>query len=69
MLEDYRDVAIGSLRDANQDMRLWIREAVDALFGQSSLRSELGRRGQRQPAELPGPAIRPDLGRPALLTP
>lgn len=43
MLEDYRDVAIGSLRDANQDMRLWIREAVDALFGQSSLRSELDR--------------------------
>ena len=31
------------LRDANQEMRLWIREAVDALYGQSSLRSELDR--------------------------
>ena len=31
------------------------------------LPDELGRRGQRQPAELPGPAVRPDLGREPLL--
>lgn len=42
-LEDSRDTAIDGLRDANQQMRTWIREAVDALFGQSSLRSELDR--------------------------
>ena len=40
-LDAGRDAAIDELRDANQEMRLWIREAVDALYGQSSLRSEL----------------------------
>ena len=42
-LDASRDGAIADLRDANQEMRLWIREAVDALYGQSSLRSELDR--------------------------
>ena len=42
-LEDGRDSAIDGLRDANQQMRLWIREAVDALYGHSSLRLELDR--------------------------
>lgn len=42
-LDAARDAAIDQLRDANQQMRLWIREAVDALYGQSSLRSELDR--------------------------
>lgn len=42
-LDASRDAAIDDLRDANQEMRLWIREAVDALYGQSSLRSELDR--------------------------
>ena len=42
-LEDSRDSAIDGLRDANQQMRLWIREAVDALYGHSSLRLELDR--------------------------
>ncbi len=42
-LEDRRKEAISGLRDANQQMRTWIREAVDALYGQTSLRSELDR--------------------------
>ena len=42
-LEDSRDTSIADLRNANQQMRLWIREAVDALYGQTSLRSELDR--------------------------
>lgn len=42
-LEDHRNLAIGELRDANLQMKTWIREAVDALYGQSSLRSELDR--------------------------
>ena len=42
-LEDSRDAPIDDLRNANQQMRLWTREAVDALYGQSSLRSELDR--------------------------
>lgn len=42
-LEDRRNEAVSDLRDANQQMRTWIREAVDALFGQTSLRSELDR--------------------------
>lgn len=42
-LEDRRNEAVSGLRDANQQMRTWIREAVDALFGQTSLRSELDR--------------------------
>jgi len=42
-LEDRRNEAISGLRDANQQMRTWIREAVDALYGQTSLRSELDR--------------------------
>ena len=43
LLEGSRDEAIDQLRDANVQMRNWIREAVDALYGQSSLRSELDR--------------------------
>jgi hypothetical protein len=42
-LEDSRDRAISDLRDANVQMRTWIREAVDALYGQASLRAELDR--------------------------
>ena len=41
-LEDSRNAAIDGLRDANQQMRL-DREAVDALYGQTSLRLELDR--------------------------
>lgn len=43
LLEGSRDEAIDQLRDGNVQMRNWIREAVDALYGQSSLRSELDR--------------------------
>lgn len=42
-LEHDRNNAIDELRDANLQMKTWIREAVDALYGQSSLRSELDR--------------------------
>jgi hypothetical protein len=42
-LEDSRNASIEELRNANQQMRVWIREAVDALYGQSSLRAELDR--------------------------
>ncbi|WP_420857873.1 hypothetical protein [Marivivens marinus] len=40
-LEHKRDAAIDELRDAHDEVRQGIGEAVDALFGQSSLRSQL----------------------------
>lgn len=42
-LDAARDEAIATLQDANTQMRLGINEAVDALFGQTSLRGELDR--------------------------
>lgn len=41
-LEAKRDSAIDELRDAHEEVRNGIGEAVDALFGQSSLRAQLG---------------------------
>jgi len=40
-LEDHRDNAIHSLQDAHEEVRRGISEAVDALYGQSSLQAQL----------------------------
>jgi hypothetical protein len=42
-LDESRDEAINTLKDVNQQMRIGITEAVDALYGQTSLKSELDR--------------------------